>query len=143
MKFQKISDPKINPVLGPIEDSTFKCPVRRKEVNWEAKDVFNPAAVVKDDKVYLLYRAEDRVREIVEIVEIFLIQSLSWVYSFFSACVCFTIYRPSLVLLSFSSHTPPPSPSSVLPPTAWCLLRNLSHRPGVERRRVHLQAPAD
>jgi len=34
--------------------------VRRKEVNWEAKDVFNPAAVVKDGKVYLLYRAEDR-----------------------------------------------------------------------------------
>jgi beta-1,2-mannosidase len=28
--------------------------------SWEAKDVFNPAAVVKDGKVYLLYRAEDR-----------------------------------------------------------------------------------
>ena len=63
MKFHKISDPQINPVLGPIEESTFKCPVRRKEVNWEAKDVFNPAAVVKDGKVHLLYRAEDRVRE--------------------------------------------------------------------------------
>lgn len=62
MKFQKISDPAINPVLGPIEETSFKCPVRRKEVNWEAKDVFNPAAVVKDNKVYLLYRAEDRVR---------------------------------------------------------------------------------
>lgn len=62
MKFNKISDPVINPVLGPIEESSFRCPVRRKEVNWEAKDVFNPAAVVKDGKVYLLYRAEDRVR---------------------------------------------------------------------------------
>ena len=61
MKFNKISDPMINPVLGPIEETSFRCPVRRKEVNWEAKDVFNPAAVVKDDKVYLLYRAEDRV----------------------------------------------------------------------------------
>jgi predicted GH43/DUF377 family glycosyl hydrolase len=28
-------------------------------VKWEGKDVFNPAAVVKDDKVYMLYRAED------------------------------------------------------------------------------------
>lgn len=60
MKFHKISDPLINPVLGPIEDTSFLCPVRRKQVNWEAKDVFNPAAVVKDGKVHLLYRAEDR-----------------------------------------------------------------------------------
>lgn len=30
-------------------------------VKWEEKDVFNPAAVVKDGKVYLLYRAEDTV----------------------------------------------------------------------------------
>ncbi|WDM02818.1 glycosidase [Alicyclobacillus cycloheptanicus] len=27
---------------------------------WEAKDLFNPAAIVKDGRVYLLYRAEDR-----------------------------------------------------------------------------------
>jgi beta-1,2-mannosidase len=26
---------------------------------WESKHVFNPTAIVKDDKVYLLYRAED------------------------------------------------------------------------------------
>ncbi|GGE24383.1 glycosylase [Marinithermofilum abyssi] len=36
-----------NPILSPRGDG------------WESKDVFNPAAVVKDDKVYLLYRAED------------------------------------------------------------------------------------
>ncbi|ADU51644.1 glycosidase related protein [Thermaerobacter marianensis DSM 12885] len=36
-----------NPILAP-QGST-----------WEAKDVFNPAAVVKDGRVYLLYRAED------------------------------------------------------------------------------------
>lgn len=40
-------------------DTVFTCPVRGKPVNWEAKDVFNPAAVVRDGKVYLLYRAED------------------------------------------------------------------------------------
>jgi predicted GH43/DUF377 family glycosyl hydrolase len=50
-----------NPVLGPLPTSTFFCPVRGEEVQWEEKDVFNPAAVVRDGKVYLLYRAEDSV----------------------------------------------------------------------------------
>jgi beta-1,2-mannosidase len=50
-----------NPVLGPNATTTFKCPIRRKEIKWEEKDVFNPAAVVKDNKVFLLYRAEDTV----------------------------------------------------------------------------------
>ncbi|MGF7033961.1 putative GH43/DUF377 family glycosyl hydrolase [Paenibacillus mucilaginosus] len=31
--------------------------------SWEAKDVFNPAAIVKDGLVYLLYRAEDHTGE--------------------------------------------------------------------------------
>jgi predicted GH43/DUF377 family glycosyl hydrolase len=31
-----------------------------KKVAWEANDVFNPAATVKDNKIYVLYRAEDR-----------------------------------------------------------------------------------
>jgi predicted GH43/DUF377 family glycosyl hydrolase len=30
-------------------------------VDWETKDVFNPAAVVKDQKIYLLYRAQDSI----------------------------------------------------------------------------------
>lgn len=37
-----------NPILSPQGNG------------WESKDVFNPAAVVKDNQVYLLYRAEDR-----------------------------------------------------------------------------------
>lgn len=52
---------KVNPVLEPVDSSRFVCPVRGSVVHWEAKDVFNPAAVVKDGKVYLLYRAEDTV----------------------------------------------------------------------------------
>ncbi|WP_158860316.1 glycoside hydrolase family 130 protein [Lunatibacter salilacus] len=48
----------INPVLEP-GDLTFLCPILNEEVAWEAKDVFNPAAVVKDGKINLLYRAED------------------------------------------------------------------------------------
>eukprot|EP00602_Paraphysomonas_sp_CaronLab_P004786 CAMPEP_0185021146 /NCGR_PEP_ID=MMETSP1103-20130426/3812_1 /TAXON_ID=36769 /ORGANISM="Paraphysomonas bandaiensis, Strain Caron Lab Isolate" /LENGTH=483 /DNA_ID=CAMNT_0027552489 /DNA_START=68 /DNA_END=1519 /DNA_ORIENTATION=- len=58
MEFSKMGA--VNPVLGPNASSVFKCPVRRKNVRWEEKDVFNPAAVVKDNKVYLLYRAEDK-----------------------------------------------------------------------------------
>ncbi|MHC4301119.1 MAG: glycoside hydrolase family 130 protein [Planctomycetota bacterium] len=51
----------VNPIMGPKSDSTFMCPVRQEVVRWEEKDVFNPSAVVKDGKVYLIYRAEDEV----------------------------------------------------------------------------------
>lgn len=50
----------VNPILGPNEDTWFVCPFAGR-VNWEAKDVFNPAAVVHRGRVALLYRAEDRV----------------------------------------------------------------------------------
>jgi predicted GH43/DUF377 family glycosyl hydrolase len=58
LPFNKIDS--VNPVLraGALE---FHCPVLDKSVRWEAKDVFNPAAVVKDGKIYLLYRAEDEI----------------------------------------------------------------------------------
>lgn len=49
----------VNPVLQPLADTEFFCPVRKEIVRWEEKDVFNPTAVAKDGKVYLLYRAED------------------------------------------------------------------------------------
>lgn len=48
-----------NPCLSPNTASSFHCPVRNCQIHWEAKDVFNAAAVVKNDKIYLLYRAED------------------------------------------------------------------------------------
>ena len=50
-----------NPVLGPLESTAFYCPIQQQKVQWEAKDVFNPSAVVKDGKVHLHYRAEDHV----------------------------------------------------------------------------------
>jgi predicted GH43/DUF377 family glycosyl hydrolase len=49
-----------NPCLTPDAATTFDCPMSGP-VAWEAKDVFNPAAVVRDGKVCLLYRAEDTV----------------------------------------------------------------------------------
>ena len=50
-----------NPCLTPSAAAVFGCPVRGETVRWEEKDVFNPAAVVRDGKVNLLYRAEDTV----------------------------------------------------------------------------------
>lgn len=49
-----------NPLLEPDDRSEFYCPIRRKRVEWEARNVFNPTAVVKDGRVWLLYRAQDK-----------------------------------------------------------------------------------
>ena len=49
-----------NPVLE-AGNSTFMCPILNQEVKWDEKDVFNPAAVVKDNKVYMIFRAEDKI----------------------------------------------------------------------------------
>lgn len=48
-----------NPVITPRPQSTFADPVLKTQVHWEALHTFNPAAIVRDDKVYVLYRAED------------------------------------------------------------------------------------
>jgi len=58
LPFEKVDS--VNPILTPGTNS-FQCPLLGKEVAWEIKDVFNPAAVVKDSLVYLLFRAEDTV----------------------------------------------------------------------------------
>jgi len=50
----------INPVLAPDTQSIFFDPMHKKKLAWEAGDVFNPAAAVKNGKLYVLYRAEDR-----------------------------------------------------------------------------------
>ncbi len=51
----------VNPVMIPDSTTVFYCPVRKDTVHWEQKDVFNPAAIVRNDTVFLLYRAEDNV----------------------------------------------------------------------------------
>jgi beta-1,2-mannosidase len=48
-----------NPVIAPNPASTFDDPIRHAPVHWEALHTFNPAAVVRNGKVYVLYRAED------------------------------------------------------------------------------------
>lgn len=49
----------VNPLISPDTSSHFFCPMRQAEVKWEESDTFNPAAVVKDGKIVVLYRAED------------------------------------------------------------------------------------
>ena len=51
--------PESNPMVSPVTNSLFFCPVKKTQVRWECADTFNPAAVVKDGKVCVLYRAED------------------------------------------------------------------------------------
>jgi len=48
-----------NPVIQPAKDSVFICPIRQAPVHWESLHTFNPAAIVRDGKVVVLYRAED------------------------------------------------------------------------------------
>jgi predicted GH43/DUF377 family glycosyl hydrolase len=48
-----------NPVITPSPTSRFVSPINDTTVQWEAYATFNPAAVVRAGKVYLLYRAED------------------------------------------------------------------------------------
>ena len=48
-----------NPVITPNPASTFRDPILKKPVQWEALHTFNPAAIVREGKVYVLYRAED------------------------------------------------------------------------------------
>jgi len=50
----------INPILKPTPTLSFDCPLNKKEVLWEERNVLNPSAIVKGDKVYLFYRAQDK-----------------------------------------------------------------------------------
>jgi len=48
-----------NPVIEPRPSSTFQDPILHKQVHWEVLHTFNPAAIVRARKIFLLYRAED------------------------------------------------------------------------------------
>jgi predicted GH43/DUF377 family glycosyl hydrolase len=48
-----------NPVLSPDSSLVFTDPVSQKRIQWQKADVFNPAAIVKDGRIFLLYRCED------------------------------------------------------------------------------------
>lgn len=48
-----------NPVIQPRPKTVFLDPVTGKPVHWEALHTFNPAAIVRNGKIDVLYRAED------------------------------------------------------------------------------------
>lgn len=53
------SKPKENPILMADSSYEFACPMKSMSVKWQKADVFNPAAIVRNGKVYVLFRAED------------------------------------------------------------------------------------
>jgi beta-1,2-mannosidase len=55
-----VRPPKGNPVITPTDATLFQCPMKGTGVAWESNDTFNPAAVTKDGRIYVLYRAEDK-----------------------------------------------------------------------------------
>jgi predicted GH43/DUF377 family glycosyl hydrolase len=57
LNFVKVDS--LNPIMQPSLDQTFNCPVSKNSVRWEERNVLNPSAVVRDGKVYMIYRAQD------------------------------------------------------------------------------------
>src|SRR5256714_14842184 len=49
----------VNPIISPRGSSVFVSPMGDSTVHWEKLATFNPAAVVRNGKVHVLYRAED------------------------------------------------------------------------------------
>lgn len=58
LSFEKADS--VNPVLSPGKNR-FMDPILKMQIAWEEKDVFNPAIVVRDGKIYMLYRAQDMI----------------------------------------------------------------------------------
>jgi predicted GH43/DUF377 family glycosyl hydrolase len=55
--FEKVDS--LNPILHPAPDLKFNDPITGQELLWEERNVLNPTAVVKNDSVFLFYRAQD------------------------------------------------------------------------------------
>ncbi|WP_017257678.1 glycoside hydrolase family 130 protein [Pedobacter arcticus] len=58
--FQPFVRPVSYPVISPDSNTTFLDPISGKVIRWEANDTFNPAATVKGDSIYVIYRVEDK-----------------------------------------------------------------------------------
>ena len=58
LNFVKVDS--LNPILEPQLNQVFQSPISNKKVHWEERNVLNPSAIVKDGKVYLIYRAQDK-----------------------------------------------------------------------------------
>lgn len=56
---QNFSKTSLNPIMTADSTYMFHCPIADKEIAWQKADVFNPAAIVRNDTVFMLFRAED------------------------------------------------------------------------------------
>lgn len=51
------------PILQKNSESEFKDPITHHISHWESMATFNPAAIVRNDSIYVLYRAEEKLGE--------------------------------------------------------------------------------
>lgn len=51
------------PVIEPDPHAVFYCPIRKRPVHWMAAHTFNPASVVRNGRMVVLFRAEDNPNE--------------------------------------------------------------------------------
>jgi predicted GH43/DUF377 family glycosyl hydrolase len=49
----------VNPIIAPDTSAVFYDPMNKRVSHWESNDTFNPAATIKNGKIYVLYRSED------------------------------------------------------------------------------------
>jgi beta-1,2-mannosidase len=49
----------VNPILLPTTKEKFTCPISKQMIAWSERNVLNPAAVVKEGKVWMLFRSQD------------------------------------------------------------------------------------
>ena len=54
-----VRPPHAKPVIAPRAESVFREDAQSAAIHWEALHTFNPAAVVRRGRIYVLYRAED------------------------------------------------------------------------------------
>ena len=54
-----VRPPGKNPIISPDTTTEFNDPMSKSVIKWEITDTFNPGAAVKENKIVVLYRAED------------------------------------------------------------------------------------
>jgi len=59
--FERFEDAK--PIIQKDSLSEFKDPMTGEVIRWESMATFNPAAIVKDNRIHVLYRAEEKLGE--------------------------------------------------------------------------------
>ncbi len=52
-----------SPIISPNEVNVFSDPMTGEPVKWESMATFNPAAIIRDGKIHVIYRAEEKLGE--------------------------------------------------------------------------------